>query len=135
MPPLIERREDIPLLVDNFLKEFSTLHNIEIKSIDKKIYKILSSMVWEGNVRELRNVVETMLIMSKDGKIDESTIPDFATKTNTKNFVVDKDITLSELEHQYINHLLSKNNFNKAQVAKILGIERATLYRKLKESE
>ncbi len=135
MPPLRERREDIPLLVDNFLKEFSTLHNIEIKSIDKKIYKILSSMVWEGNVRELRNVVETMLIMSKDGKIDESTIPDFATKTNTKNFVVDKDITLSELEHQYINHLLSKNNFNKAQVAKILGIERATLYRKLKESE
>ena len=132
MPPLRERREDIPLL-DNFIKEFSAVHSIEIKSVDKKVYKILSSLQWEGNVRELRNMIETMVVMSRDGKIEESNIPDWALKSNEEIFSIDKDLTLEELEKKYINYLLSRNNFNKAQVSKILGIERATLYRKLKE--
>lgn len=133
MPPLRERREDIPLLIDNFIKEFSAVHSIEIKSVDKKVYKILSSLQWEGNVRELRNMIETMVVMSRDGKIEESNIPDWALKSNEEIFSIDKDLTLEELEKKYINYLLSRNNFNKAQVSKILGIERATLYRKLKE--
>ncbi|MEI0610932.1 sigma-54 dependent transcriptional regulator [Brachyspira pilosicoli] len=133
MPPLRERREDIPLLIDNFIKEFSQVHNIEITNVDKKVYKLLSSLQWEGNVRELRNTVETMVVMSKDGKIDESNIPNWVLTSSTDDFVIDKEMTLEELEKKYINHLLSKNNFNKAQVAKILGIERATLYRKLKD--
>lgn len=135
MPALRERREDIPLLVDHFIKEFSNVYSIEIKSIDKKVYKILSSLQWEGNVRELRNTIETMVVMSKDGKIDESNIPDWALSSNKDNFIVEDDISLEELERMYINYLLSHNNFNKAQVAKILGIERATLYRKLKEED
>ena len=133
MPPLRERREDIPLLIDNFIKEFSQVHNIEITNVDKKVYKLLSSLQWEGNVRELRNTVETMVVMSKDGKIDESNIPNWVLISSTDDFIIDKEMTLEELEKKYINHLLSKNNFNKAQVAKILGIERATLYRKLKD--
>ena len=133
MPPLRERREDIPLLIDNFIKEFSQVHNIEITNVDKKVYKLLSSLQWEGNVRELRNTVETMVVMSKDGKIDESNIPNWFLTSSTDDFIIDKEMTLEELEKKYINHLLSKNNFNKAQVAKILGIERATLYRKLKD--
>lgn len=133
MPPLRERREDIPLLIDNFIKEFSQVHNIEITNVDKKVYKLLSSLQWEGNVRELRNTVETMVVMSKDGKIDQSNIPNWVLTSSTDDFIIDKEMTLEELEKKYINHLLSKNNFNKAQVAKILGIERATLYRKLKD--
>ena len=133
MPPLRERREDIPLLIDNFIKEFSQVHNVEITNVDKKVYKLLSSLQWEGNVRELRNTVETMVVMSKDGKIDESNIPNWVLNSGGDDFVIDKEMTLEELEKKYINHLLSKNNFNKAQVAKILGIERATLYRKLKD--
>lgn len=133
MPPLRERREDIPLLIDNFIKEFSQVHNIEITNVDKKVYKLLSSLQWEGNVRELRNTVETMVVMSKDGKIDESNIPNWVLTSSTDDFIIDKEMTLEELEKKYINHLLSKNNFNKAQVAKILDIERATLYRKLKD--
>lgn len=133
MPPLRERREDIPLLIDNFIKEFSQVHNIEITNVDKKVYKLLSSLQWEGNVRELRNTVETMVVMSKDCKIDESNIPNWVLTSSTDDFIIDKEMTLEELEKKYINHLLSKNNFNKAQVAKILGIERATLYRKLKD--
>ncbi|WP_157151652.1 sigma-54 dependent transcriptional regulator [Brachyspira sp. SAP_772] len=133
MPPLRERREDIPLLIDNFIKEFSQVHNIEITNVDKKVYKLLSSLNWDGNVRELRNTVETMVVMSKDGKIDESNIPNWVLNSSGDDFVIDKEMTLEELEKKYINHLLSKNNFNKAQVAKILGIERATLYRKLKD--
>ncbi|MEI0541538.1 sigma-54 dependent transcriptional regulator [Brachyspira pilosicoli] len=133
MPPIRERREDIPLLIDNFIKEFSQVHNIEITNVDKKVYKLLSSLQWEGNVRELRNTVETMVVMSKDGKIDESNIPNWVLTSSTDDFIIDKEMTLEELEKKYINHLLSKNNFNKAQVAKILGIERATLYRKLKD--
>ncbi|PCG19615.1 sigma-54 dependent transcriptional regulator [Brachyspira sp. G79] len=134
MPPLRERREDIPLLIDNFIKEFSKVHSIEINSVDKKVYKILSSLQWDGNVRELRNTIETMVVMCRDGKIDENSIPDWALKSSSNDdFVVEENVTLEELEKMYINYLLSHNNFNKAQVAKILGIERATLYRKLKE--
>ena len=107
--------------------------NSEKTFLHKKVYKILSSLQWEGNVRELRNMIETMVVMSRDGKIEESNIPDWALKSNEEIFSIDKDLTLEELEKKYINYLLSRNNFNKAQGSKILGIERATLYRKLKE--
>lgn len=132
MPPLRERRDDIPILIDAFIKEFSNAHLIEINSVDKRIYKTLSSLPWEGNVRELRNTVETMVVMSKDGKIDESDIPDWVFNSIKDKFIIEENVTLEELEKRYINYLLSHNNFNKAQVSKLLGIERATLYRKLR---
>lgn len=132
MPPLRERIDDIPLLIDAFIKEFSKAHSIVINSVDKRIYKTLSSLPWNGNIRELRNTIETMVVMSKDGKIDETDIPDWTLHLNDYKFIVDENITLEELEKKYINYLLTQNNFNKAHVAKLLGIERATLYRKLK---
>ena len=133
MPPLRERKEDIPVLIDFFIKEFSITHSIEIISVDKNIYKILSSLSWEGNIRELKNTIETMIIMSKDGKISLEDIPKYVISNSKNDFTVNGIIPLSELENRYINYALAKNNFNKAQTAKALGIERATIYRKLEE--
>lgn len=136
MPPLRERREDIVSLADSFFKEFSKEHNRNIESIEPKVYKILSAAYWEGNVRQLRNTVENMVVLSHGGQITENDIPDeivFRGEENKRgDFVVDGEISLSELEKRYINHILGANKFNKQKAAKILGIERTTLYRKLR---
>lgn len=132
LPPLRERREDIPILLDNFLKEFSKEHAKEIISVDKKVYKIFSSAYWIGNIRELRNAIETMIVMNSSGKITEDDIPDTVLSQSIKAFCVTEDITLNELEKRYIEHILAKNEYNKVKAAKILNIERATLYRKIK---
>lgn len=131
VPALRERREDIPFLIDSFVKEFSKTHNIPISSVDKNVYKILSSLIWNGNIRQLRNTIETMVVMSSDAKLTETDIPSIVVEQTGEEFKIDNDITLVELESKYINYLLAKNDFNKARVAKILGIERATLYRKI----
>lgn len=130
-PPLRERREDIPFLIDAFVKEFSLAHSINISHIDKYIYKIFSSLYWTGNIRELRNTIETMIVMSKNGRLEEADIPDFVFTQSKDTFIVKDIVTLEELDNLYINYVLSKNGFNKAKAAKILGIERATLYRKI----
>ena len=132
VPPLRERREDIPLLIDNFIKEFSKEHDKEIKSIDNKVYKILTLASWVGNIRQLRNTIETMVVMSDGEKITENDIPDGVLNNNQEIFTINEDISLSEVEKLYIEYMLVKNEYNKARTADILGIERATLYRKIK---
>lgn len=132
VPPLRERREDIPILIDNFIKEFSKEHNKDIISVDNKVYKAMSLASWVGNIRQLRNTIETMVVMSADGKITESDLPDGVLDDSSSVFTVREDITLEELQKLYIEYILSKNESNKARSAEILGIERATLYRKIK---
>ncbi len=132
VPPLRERKEDISLLIQNFIKEFSTEHGKEIKSISPKVYKILTYAPWVGNIRQLRNAIETMVVMSVDGNITESDIPDGVLDTNSSVFIIKEDMNLQGVEKLYIEFMLAKNEYNKARTAEILGIERATLYRKIK---
>ena len=131
LPPLRDRKEDIPVLIDFFVHEFRVMHSINIESVDKQVYKILSSLPWNGNVRELRNIIETMIVMSKDTVLKVADIPDSIMSKSSDSFEVEDIISLQELESRYIHYVLAKNNFNKAQTAKALGIERATLYRKI----
>lgn len=135
LPPLRERREDIPTLMNSFIKEFSKEHGITIEHVDKKVYKALSSFYWQGNVRQLRNTVENMVVMSRGGKLTEADIPDELQKKNEEDkrsgFFIDNEISLEELEYKYINFVLANHKFNKKKTAEVLGIERATLYRKL----
>lgn len=137
IPPLRERREDIPLLINNFFKEFSQEHEKNIEHIEKKVYKILQSQYWQGNVRQLRNTIENMVVMAKTETISEDDIPDDLLGGidggKEASFTVEEEVPLEEIERRYINHVLAQNKFNKLQTAKILGIERATLYRKLKK--
>lgn len=135
LPPLRERREDIPLLIANFFQEFSREHGVPVNDVDKKVTKILSAYYWEGNVRQLRNTVENMVVLSKNGIITEDDIPQELVDTEKAkeetSFVVREEVSLQELEKRYIQHVLAKHKFNKLRTAKILGIERATLYRRL----
>lgn len=135
LPPLRDRREDIPLLIDNFIKEFAVEHKKEITQTAPKVYKMLSSHQWEGNIRQLRNTIENMVVMSRGTSLSEDNIPDeiAAKVASASAFSVDEMITLDELEKRYINHVLAATQFNKLKAAKTLGIERATLYRKIGE--
>ncbi len=134
VPPLRERKEDIPILIDNFIKEFSREHNKDIISVDNKVYKMMSLASWVGNIRQLRNTIETMVIMSANGKITENDIPVGVLDDDSSVFTVREDITLDELQKLYIEYMLAKHESNKARTADILGIERATLYRKIKSN-
>ncbi len=135
VPPLRERKEDIPILIDNFIKEFSKEHGKEIISVDNKVYKLMSMAAWVGNIRQLRNTIETMVIMSANGKITESDLPDDVLDDDKSVFSIREDVSLDQLQKLYIEYMLAKHESNKARTADILGIERATLYRKIKNKK
>ncbi len=140
LPPLRDRREDIDLLIDHFLKEFTTSHEKKITSITPAARKILRHYHWPGNVRELKNVVESMVVIDYDGVVDlddltEDLQSDAASITGDRHEGVDHFIgkSLEEIEKHYITETLKLSAGNREEAAKMLGIGERTLYRKLKE--
>ncbi len=141
LPPLRERREDIDLLVDHFLKEFTTSHGKKITSITPAARKAIRQHSWPGNVRELRNVVESMIVVDYDGVLDVDdltedlqsfTVAIPSTNGNAgANALVGKPI--DEIEKYYITETLKLTGGNREEAARMLGIGERTLYRKLKE--
>ncbi len=128
MPPLRERREDLPLLSEHFLRRFSQETN---KSIDKVSREALDEMMlyeWPGNVRELENAIERAVVVGKGLKIMAEDLPIFSPEHTTP--VTDKSI--KEVEKAHIVQILDENNWNIAKTAKVLGINRSTLYAKIK---
>lgn len=133
IPPLSERKEDIPLISEHYLKTLSAKLGKELK-ITPQAYNSLMNHVWKGNIRELENVLEQAAITSETGVIDAKQFSFFnrnTTRENESDF--DKAVTLKELEKIHINKLLTKTGGNKQKTAQILGIDRKTLYKKLKE--
>ena len=140
LPPLRERRDDIPLLIDYFLKEFSTQHGKEIRTITPPVRKVLLAYSWPGNVRELRNVLESMVVMDADGALDADDLTEDLQHTAVGGKAdglagVDTLIgkSLEEIERHYILETLRLANSNREEAARLLGIGERTLYRKLKE--
>lgn len=144
LPPLRERREDIPLLIDYFLKEFNTSHERSIHTVTPAARKILASYSWPGNVRELRNTIESMVVMDSDGVLDLDDLteeleevsrqigePSKGTAPTNANSLVGRPI--SEIEKYYIAETLKLTAGNREEAAEILGIGERTLYRKIKE--
>ncbi|HPC39256.1 MAG TPA: sigma 54-interacting transcriptional regulator, partial [Exilispira sp.] len=145
MPPLRERTEDIPLLVKFFIDKFSKDHQRQIDGITPKALKFLMAYSWPGNVRELMNVVENMVILTKENILDIQHIPQniISEVSKRSDFILndepDEDIIkikagipLEEVEKIYLLYLLDKYK-NKAKVAQISGIGRKTLYNKLEK--
>ncbi|MCX8057862.1 MAG: sigma-54 dependent transcriptional regulator, partial [Spirochaetes bacterium] len=141
LPPLRERKDDIPLLIKHFIDKFSKENSKNISSISPSALNILVSYSWPGNVRELENTIENMIVMSRDDILDiddipsyikseVKTIPDFVTSdeigSKEKYLQVKIGTPLEELEKKYIEFTLSKIK-NKAKVARMLGIGRKTL--------
>ena len=135
VPSLAERREDIPALVEHFVQEFSEHYNRDIKGYDAQSLKHLCDAPWTGNVRELRNIIERDVILSEENTLHwqkEAGNENEDEGTSSFNFSDEDFISLEELEEKYINHVLNCFQGKKTKAAKTLGIDKTTLWRKLR---
>jgi two-component system, NtrC family, response regulator HydG len=140
LPPLRERRDDIPLLLEHFLRTLSAAHGKSIVAITPAVRKVLMSYSWPGNVRELKNTIESMVVIDADGRLDLDDLTEdlqSATALGTGNGSggVDSLVgrSIEEIEKHYIAETLKLTSGNREETAKLLGIGERTLYRKLKE--
>lgn len=134
IPPLRERKEDLPLLVEHFLGRLST--RAEPATISDKAMACLFTYNWPGNVRELRNVLERSLILAENGLVTESSLPKELVERQADSLVmstVPAANTLEAMEKEHIVHMLSLYDGNRQKTAQALGIGRKTLYRKLEK--
>jgi two-component system response regulator HydG len=137
LPSLRERREDIVPLVDHFRKQFVKRHGKQVKSISPAVSRRLFAYDWPGNVRQLRNAVETMVVLDTDGMLDVDDLPPELLEIEDEPeemvagplHLVGKP--LSEIERWAIEQTLTLTNGNREETARILGIGARTLYRKL----
>jgi PAS domain S-box-containing protein len=136
IPPLRDRKEDIPLLTEYFIKKSQIKSNKLIKAISKKGLDYLKSYSWPGNVRQLENVIEKLIVRSVDGYIDFDLIKEAVEsikypehKRTDRNLDLNK--SLEAIEKDIIKEVLAEENFNKKSTAARLGIGRTTLWRKL----
>ncbi|MDZ7260724.1 MAG: sigma-54 dependent transcriptional regulator [candidate division KSB1 bacterium] len=136
LPPLRDRRSDIPLLVDHFLKKFSQKLKKNVRSISPSAFSVLMSYPWPGNVRELENVIERAVILTKG---EEISLEDFPAELMTAQgyttvpLQTERKLTLEEIEKNVILSRLHEHNWNKARTAVDLGIGITTLWRKIKK--
>ena len=134
VPPLRERKEDIPLLVNAFLDEFNRENNRSIKGISSQAKKAIQSYDWPGNIRELRNCIESAVVMCTTDEIQIEDLPSNVGKSSSEDAIsIPFGITLEEAEKIIIERNLMANGNNKSKTADVLGIGRKTLQRKLSE--
>ena len=139
VPPLRNRKEDLEKLIQYFIKKTTKVMNLEIKEIDKNVMEFLLKYDYPGNVRELKNMIERLVVLSNDGIISESGLmktknlpPDNKLDAFFENERPLRDIR-SDFEAKYIEGLLKKNNHNISKTAEILGISRRQLFNKISE--
>ena len=128
IPPLRERKEDIPLLVDHFVHKFSQAMNKRITRVSPAAMYQLQQYPWPGNVRELENAVERAMVVSQEPELREQ---DFILKPRTANEVESK--TLEDMEKAHILRVLEECGGNQTRCAEVLDIDRVTLHNKLKK--
>jgi DNA-binding NtrC family response regulator len=135
VPKLVERREDIPALVEQFVQEFAEHYNRDVKGYDSESLKLLCAAPWAGNIRELRNIVERAVILSEEKSLHwkgEKGLEEDDDNNLSINFSDDDFMSLEQLEEEYINHVLRCFKGKKTKAAKTLGIDKTTLWRKLR---
>ncbi len=140
LPPLRERAEDIPALIDFFLKQFCRQHSKQIRGVSPTARRRLLTFSWPGNVRQLRNVIESMVVVDYDGVLDMDDLPEELTggpvaseppASASLAALVGKP--LEEIERLFIAETLRACGGNREEAARTLGIGERTLYRKIKE--
>jgi len=135
LPPLRERRDDIPLLVKSFLDEFSRENGKQVHELTPEAMNLLLAYDWPGNVRELRNAIEQMVVLARTERLTVRDVP-AAIRDGadlTKINVVRAGMTVEDAERQLIVQALKETNGNRTKAAQRIGISRRTLHRKLKE--
>ncbi len=127
IPPIRERRTDIPLLVQHFLKKYSAIMNKPVVEISPEAVDLLVRYDWPGNVRELENVIERAMVLAKPPSIRPGDLPfQMVTKHHTPT-----DDSIASVEKAHIEAILSKTGWNITRAAEILSIDRVTLYNKI----
>ncbi len=127
LPPLRARKDDIPLFVEHFVRQFAFKTNKPAPKLSKDFLKALENHPWKGNIRELKNVIERSVILS-EGELNVSLLPlDFSGDDDSNVY------SLAEAEKRHIKKMLAFTEGNKTQTAKLLGIGLTTLYQKIKD--
>jgi two-component system response regulator HydG len=142
LPPLRERRADVPLLIDHFRKELSETHGRDVPDVSRTARQALIAHDWPGNIRQLRNTIERMLVLDSDGLLDVDDLPDDIVPTADGDGESGRSVSgadglvgrpLADVERFYIDQALELVDGKREDAAALLGIGERTLYRKIKE--
>ena len=143
LPPLQERKTDIPLLILKFLKDFNKINNAEIAGVSEKAMEMMINYSWPGNIRELKNIIECSVVLKRKGEILPEDLPDKIRSVTISNCVQPPEIKITsdgislnsavtEFEKALIFQSLEKTMWVKNQAAKLLRVNRTTLVEKIK---
>ncbi|MBL8993867.1 MAG: sigma-54-dependent Fis family transcriptional regulator, partial [Spirochaetia bacterium] len=137
LPALRERKGDIEILARHFFERYASENNLPEPEITGAVFSALENYTWPGNIRELSNVVEKMVVLSRDRKITLSDLPEKIRHTvNTDPFIqIPYGMTMEEAERKIIEETIRHCGGNKSEAAKVLGIGRKTLHRKIGEDK
>ncbi|MEA3470909.1 MAG: sigma 54-interacting transcriptional regulator, partial [Thermodesulfobacteriota bacterium] len=133
LPPLRERKEDIPLLVDHFIKNFNSIQCKDILGINDEALACLMSHDYPGNIRELENIIERSFILCKTRMIQREHLPEPVCDSAAIGYSGHPEtVTFRDMEAIFLTNALRRNGWNRMKTAKELGIHKSTLYRKIK---
>ena len=133
LPPLRERKEDLPLLVERFIKKMNDIKGRYVVNVSKAAMALLLGHDYPGNIRELENIIEHGFVLCPDGEIEVAHLPGYLVQTENlepaQPLSMEESVGLSEKEN--ILKALKNNNYNRLAAAKELGVHKSTLFRKL----
>lgn len=132
IPPLRDRKDDIKVLANSFLEQFSLENTKKIESFTDEVVKYLLNYSWAGNVRQLRNCIESSVVMCNTNQITKKDLPSYLLQSSLDNEIkISLDLSLDKVEEQFMAAVLLKYNGNKTKASDSLGLNRKTLQRKL----
>jgi DNA-binding NtrC family response regulator len=135
LPPLRERKADIPLLAQHFIREFNRKHNVRVETLRDDVLELLKTYNWPGNVRELRNIMERAVILAKGEWVEPSHLPAYILNARAdagSKIVLPMGVTAADAEKELILRTLKRTGNNKAEAARQLGLDVKTIRNKLK---
>lgn len=135
LPPLRDRRDDVPLVAQHFVSEFNNKHHRSVEAIRDEAMELLSSYAWPGNIRELRNVIERAVILAKGNWIETTHLPPYirdGEASTSKKIVLSEGVTMADAERELIIRTLEQAGNNKAEAARRLSVDVKTIRNKMK---
>lgn len=138
IPPLRNRMDDVESLIEHFLEEFSTKYNKKNLTLSKDAMQVLANFSWPGNIRELRNVIERAVVLSRETNISPSDFPDKIRQPmpiSGESYSDEQILTLQEMETMYVKKVLEYTGGNKLKASRLLNIDPKTLRAKLNKKD